>query len=280
VRHARDAGFGTKDYVAEILAATGILMSNLSTLCSDLYLWSTFEFGMIEVADGFCGTSSIMPQKKNAWALDWTRGAAGNAVGYFASCLAALRGTSSTDAMAQEYPDWPLADACTEATDYLTLVAGVLETLKVNKALMLERARANWTTASNLADAIVRIGGFSFRSAHGIVGRTVRAAGEAGIGPHQVDAIFLDGVAMQVAGRAAGLSDAQIREALDPVGFVATRVTAGGVQPDEVRAMLADGARQLIDDGDWLGVRRAQVANAAQALDAAVARRRAGGPPA
>ena len=49
--------------------------------------------GMIEVADGFCGTSSIMPQKKNAWALDWTRGAAGNAVGYFASCLAALRGT-------------------------------------------------------------------------------------------------------------------------------------------------------------------------------------------
>jgi argininosuccinate lyase len=279
VRHSRDAGFGTKDYVAEILATLGIMMSNLSTLCGDLYLWSTYEFGMLEVADGFCGTSSIMPQKKNAWALDWTRGAAGNSIGYFASCLGALRGTSSTDAMAQEYPDWPLADACTEATDYLILVAGVLDSLKVNKALMLERARSNWTTASNLADAIVRFGGFSFRSAHGIVGRVVREAGLAGIGPDQVDAGFLDKVAVAIAQRPAGLSDAQIREALDPLAFVATRVTAGSVNVDEVRAMLAEGGQQLDDDRDWLAQRRDRVSAAAQTLEAEVARRLEGAEP-
>ena len=175
--------------------------------------------------------------------------------------------------MAQEYPDWPLADACTEATDYLVLVAGVLDTLKVNKTLMLERARANWTTASNLADAIVRFGGFSFRSAHGIVGRTVRAAGEAGIGPDGVDAAFLDRVAQQVAGRAAGLSDAQIRAALDPEGFVATRVTAGGVQADEVRAMLAESGQQLLDDTAWHAARCRQVDDARCQLEAEVARR-------
>jgi len=278
VRHARDAGFGTKDYVAEILAAIGIAMSNLSTLCADLYLWSSYEFGMVEIADGFCGTSSIMPQKKNAWALDWTRGAAGNSVGYFGSCLAALRGSSSTDAMAQEYPDWPLADACTEACDYLDLVTGVLESIKVNRALMAERASANWTTASNLADAIVRHGGFSFRSAHGIVGRLVREAGLAGRGPHAVDTAFLDQVAMQVAQRPAGLTEEQLRAALDPQGFVNTRVTAGSVHPDEVRAMLAEAGEQAGADAAWFGAARAQVVRAAAMLDAEVARRLAAQP--
>ena len=273
VRHARDAGFGTKDYVAEILAAIGIAMSNLSTLCGDLYLWSSYEFGMVKIADGFCGTSSIMPQKKNAWALDWTRGAAGNAAGYFGSCLAALRGTSSTDAMAQEYPDWPLAEACTEACDYLDMVTGVLESIKANAALMAERASANWTTASNLADAIVRHGGFSFRSAHGIVGRLVREAGLAGLALSEVDTAFLDRVATQVAQRPAGLSEAQLRAALDPQGFVNTRVTAGSVHPDEVRAMLDEAQATAAQDAAWFEAARERVTNAAAALDAEVARR-------
>ena len=138
---------------------------------------------------------------------------------------------------------------------------------------MLERARSNWTTASSLADAIVRIGGFSSRSAHGIVGRLVREAGEAGLGPDDIQPALLDKVALDIGGRAAGLSADQIREALDPSSFVATRVTAGSVNPDETRAMIAEGEAQWRADSDWLEAQRTRIAEARARLSAEVARR-------
>jgi len=272
VRHSRDAGFGTKDHIAESIAAVSILMSNLSTLCGDLLLWSSYEFGMLEIADGFCGTSSIMPQKKNAWALDWTRGAAGQSVGQFAACLATLRGTSSTDAAAQEYPDWGLADTCDHARDHLILVGGVIDQLKVNRELMLERARANWTTASNLADAIVRHAGLSFRAAHSVVGRIVREAGAAKLGPQQIDAAFADRISLQLAGRVLGMSDAQLQDALDPLQFVATRVTAGSVNPHETLDMLGDANAHAAQHEAWISQRREQLRDADQQLEIAVLR--------
>jgi len=245
--HSRDAGFGTKDYVAESLAVQAILMSHLSTLCSDLYLWSSFEFGMIEIDDNFCGTSSIMPQKKNAWALDWTRGAAGNSVGYFASCLSALRGSSSTDAMAQEYPEWALTDAFKESADYVSLITGVIDSLKVNKPLMLERAKNNWSTASNLADAMVRHASFSFREAHSIVGQLVRHCLSQNISPDHVTIEIIDLMTLSMSKRPCGLTQDQIKDALDPLQFIKTRVTHGSVNFTEVHNMINAANDELLN---------------------------------
>ncbi len=270
--NSRDAGFGNKDYVAEILAAIGILMTNLSILSSDLYLWSTYEFGMVELADGFCGTSSIMPQKKNPWAVDWVRGAAGNAVGYLASCLGALKGSSSTDASMQDYPEVPLPSACTDAADYLNLISGVLDTLEVKKTRMLERARSNWTTASNLADAIVRSAGVSYRSAHGIVGKLVRESVDRGLLPRDVTGQLVDQAAVEVVGAPIGLSDDQVQEALDPTSFVESRVTQGSVKPEEVSRMLDQGLEQLRRDKRWLERAKGKLVKASQTLRTEVER--------
>ena len=270
--NSHDAGFATRDYVAESLAAIAILMGNISSVCSDLYLWSSYEFGMIEPADGFSGTSSFMPQKKNAWAFDWARGAAGSTIGHFASSLAAMRGVSSTDGSLQDYPERPLVEAFETASDYVLLVTGAIDTMRIRADVMLARAWENWTTASNLADEIARRAGLSFRTAHSIVGRIVRSAVEAGVAPDALTAADVDRAAEAIAGRPLGLTDEAVHEALDPVRFIETRVTAGSVNPEEVRRMLEAAAVALAGDRVWLEGRRESVGRARAELDAGVAR--------
>ncbi len=266
-----DACSGSKDYVAEILASCSIMMSNVGLLCGDLFVWSSYEFGMVELADGYCGTSSIMPQKKNPWAVDWARGAAGNAVGYLANCLGAIKGTGSTDAALQDFPEVPLADALDTATDFLDLLTDVVQTIKVNEEVMLQRAGANWTTASNLADTIVRQAGLSFRTAHGIVGRLVRNTLHEGRLPDSVKGTDVDRAAKEIMGRAIGLTDEVVRASLDPKEFIRTRVTIGSVNPDEVKRMLQDGLDRLQVEKRWLEEQKRKLAEANEKLAKEVA---------
>lgn len=275
--NSRDAGFGTRDYVAEILAAIGIAMSNLNALCEDLYLWSSWEFSLIELGDGFSGTSSFMPQKKNAWAFDWVRGAAGNAIAGYGSALAALRGASSTDGSLQDYPEQPLSGALESATDCFALIAGALASIRLRTDVMADRARSNWATASNLAETIAREAGLSFREAHGIVGSVVRTAVEAGITPQDLTGAAVDAAARAIVGRPLDLGDAVVREALDPVRFIETRATSGSVNPAEVRHMIADRREALAAEAAWLRGRRDREREARRALDLEVERRIAAG---
>jgi argininosuccinate lyase len=264
--NTRDAGFATRDYVAETLAATAIAMSDLDRLCADLYLWSSYEFGMVEIADGFAGTSSFMPQKKNAWAFDWARGAAGYVAAALTATLSAHRGSTSTDGSFQDYPEKGMREALELSLDYLRLVTAAIETLSVDRALMLRRAQENWTTASNLADEIARAADLSFREAHGVVGRVVRTAVADGVGPMELTAAHVDAAAQEVLGRSIGLDDALIHEALDPVRFIETRTTYGSVNPSEVRRMVTEAGERLTTDREWLDQRRAAVTNAETVL--------------
>jgi argininosuccinate lyase len=271
--NSRDAGFGTADYVVEILAAIGILMNNVNTLASDLYLWSSFEYGMVELADAYCGSSSQMPQKKNPWAVDWVRGMAGNATSYYASALGALRGSSSSDGSMQIYPEASLPVACTDATLALSLLAGVIETLTVHEETMFNRASANWTTANNLADAIVVKAGVSYRSAHGVVGKLVRTFAESDRSPADATGAAVDQAAEAMNAGPVGLSDEEVRQALDPVGFIESRVTSGSVHPDEVRRMLDGQKVSLEADREWLEGVQDRISTAEDALRSAVAAR-------
>ena len=273
VVNSRDAGFGTRDYVAEILAAIAIAMSNVNSLCSDLYLWSSFEFGMIELANGFCGTSSFMPQKKNAWAVDWTRGAAAQSIGHLSACLAAMRGGSSTDGTLQDYPEQPLSEAFEVAIDYFNLLSGVIATIDVNTVKMLQRAGENWSTASNLADTIARECHLSFRAAHGIVGRVVTIAIAEKTLPSELTAATVERAADAVGEKAHGLTDAAVRAALDPVEFIQTRVTAGSVNPDEVVRMLKDAGQRLESERQWHTIQKRHLEESKTALEREVARR-------
>ncbi|QEI08573.1 argininosuccinate lyase [Pigmentiphaga aceris] len=255
-------------YAAEAIGALAFVMADLNDLATDLHLWSSTEFGLVECDDSYCGTSSIFPQKKNPAGLETVKKAAGSAVTWLATALATFRAEGTGD---QAMRDLPMIDEALASTEgMLDLFTGVIDTLIVHDDRMAESLSGSWCTASNLADVIVRERGLSFRQVHHIVARVVRNSLAQGIGPGALSSAMLDAAAQETAGISLDLGDVCVRDALDPRRFVETRVTDGGVGPLQVDRMLARAQQERASDKLWVDAARARIAHAAQELDHAV----------
>ena len=271
--NARDASiYAGCEFLMEATGANAILMNNLGRFAGDLNLWNSQEFGLIELADEYCGTSSIMPQKKNPYPLENTRALSGQAIGWMAGIMGILKTATTMDC---DYPRIDMAlcgmpEVAKNTANTLDLMAGVLDTLIVHEEPMKRSAGAFWGTATALADAIVRETGLSFRSAHHIVGRTVRLASEAGTSPSEVTGELVDKAAKEVMNRTIGLSTNTVQDALDPVNFINGLVTLGSSNPKEVAKMVEDCRDKLKKEQDWLEQKKAKLSSAREKLSKAV----------
>lgn len=255
-------------YAAEVIGALAFVMADLNDLATDLHIWSSTEFGLVESDDSYCGTSSIFPQKKNPAGLETIKKAAGPAVTWFATALATFRAEGTGD---QAMRDLPIIDEALATTEgMLDLFAGVMDTLIVHEVRMSDLLRGSWCTASNLADVIVRERGLSFRQVHHTVARVVRNCLAQGVAPEQLTSAQLDAAARETGAPELKLSDDVVRDALDPRRFVETRVTVGSVAPMQVARMLAHAHAERIADRRWIEDARARIARAQGALDHAV----------
>jgi argininosuccinate lyase len=235
VVNSSDAGGFARDCLEEVVAVLALMMSNLGRFATDLYVWHSFEFGFVEVADGLAGTSSIMPQKKNPHSLERVKAVAGQAAGWLSTMQGSQRGVLSTD-LDHVYGDdtlTPMGDACLGC---LRLMTESVATLIVHEDAMAAKAGAFWSTTSHLADELVRRYDLSFRAAHHVVGRFVRDSIEAGIGPAEVEASALTRAGREMAGVEIELDDRELREILDARSFLGTRASEGSVNPDHLRA--------------------------------------------
>jgi len=257
-------------YAAEAIGALAFVMADLNDLATDLHLWSSIEFGMVESDDSYCGTSSIFPQKKNPAALETIKKAAGTAVTWLATALATFRAEGTGDQAMRELPLIDEALATTEGM--LDLFTGVMETLIVHEDRMAALLQGSWCTASNLADVIVRESGLSFRQVHHIVARVVRNCMAQGIVPSALTGALLDQAAQETVGLELKLGDELVRDALDPRRFVETRVTEGSVGPSQVQRLLDQAQDERATDRGWVGEARGRLARAQVALDRAVDR--------
>lgn len=269
--NSMDAGETTLDWIGEDLAVLTLLMVDLGRVASDLYLWHSWEFGLAEVDDAFCGSSSIMPQKKNAKSLEWIRGWAGRAVGWFPSSVGVMRSASSTDVdpvmVGHIHILDDAADIAWRTTD---MTEGVLSTLQLNTARMAETADAHWSTASDLADSIVREADISFRESHRIVARLVRNAVGAGVGPKDVTSAMLDAAATDVGSAPLALGTEWIQDHLGAAGFIASRVTPGCANASEMAKQFADLDARLHGHAAWRSRKVDAIGHAQAALRAAV----------
>lgn len=257
-------------YAAEAIAALAFVMADLNDLATDLHVWSSTEFGLVECDDSYCGTSSIFPQKKNPAALETIKKAAGSAVTWLATALATFRAEGTGD---QAMRELPLIDEALSTTEgMLDLFTGVIETLVVHEDRMAAALRGSWCTASNLADVIVRERGLSFRQVHHIVARLVRNCMAQRVGPGDLTGGMLDQAARETAGMELGFVDQAVRDALDPRCFVETRVTDGSVAPQQVERLLAQAQAELAADRRWMEKTRGRLAHAKNQLDRAVGR--------
>ena len=168
-----------RDFAAEFLACAAICAMHVSRLAEEIVLWSTAEFGFIEIDDAFATGSSIMPQKKNPDVAELARGRTGRIYGNLLGLLTVLKGLPLSYNRDLQEDKAPLFETYESLLLTLLVLAEMLPSIRVNEERMRTAATAGYTLATDLADYLVRKG-VPFREAHRAVGKLVRYASERG----------------------------------------------------------------------------------------------------
>ncbi len=170
-RNSMDA-VASRDAALEFLSACAIAMVHLSRLADELVLWSSAEFGFVELADAYSTGSSLMPQKKNPDVPEIVRGKSGRAIGNLVTLLTVMKGLPLTYNRDLQEDKEPIFDSAATLGDSLHVLAGSLATLRVDTERMAQAAGDPMLLATDLAEALVREG-VPFREAHEAVGKIV-----------------------------------------------------------------------------------------------------------
>jgi argininosuccinate lyase len=219
-----------RDYVVEFLAAAAITGMHLSRLAADLTLWATAEFGFVEFADAFATGSSIMPQKKNPDVAELIRGKSGRLYGNLVAVLTAMKGLPLAYNSDMQEDKEPLFDSADTLAAVLRVLPPLLESLAFRGDRMRQAAGEDFSTATDLADYLVRKG-LPFRQAHEVVGRIVRHALDTG---HTLDTLGVEEMR-----RFSEHIGADVTAALTVEASLRARAVTGGTAPDAVRRSLA-----------------------------------------
>jgi argininosuccinate lyase len=244
---ARDLGFDAptansldavsdRDHLIEFLAAGAVLGMHLSRLAADLALWATSEFGFVEFSDAFATGSSIMPQKKNPDVAELIRGKAGRLYGNLMSLLTVMKGLPLTYNSDMQEDKEAFFDTVDTLEAVLRVLPPMLRSLTFRVERMREAAGANYSTATDLADYLVRKG-LPFREAHEIVGRVVRH----GIANKRE----LGEMSLEELRGFSPLIGADVHAALSVEASLAARAVTGGTAPEAVARAVA-AARRLV----------------------------------
>jgi argininosuccinate lyase len=257
-------------YAADVIGGLSFLMATLNDLATDLHIWSSMEFGFVECADEFCGTSSIFPQKKNPTALEAVKFAAGGSVTWLATALATFRAEGTGDVVMREVPQIDAAFDATEGS--LQLMAAVVSSLTVHATRMEAVASNSWATATGLADEIVARSSYSFRQAHHIVARLVRDALTANVSSASITSEMLDHACVAVHLTPVKLPTETIRGALEARRFVASRSSQGGTAALELGRLAARARSEAVTLLHHQSLRRGVIQGAATMLGSAQSR--------
>lgn len=161
-----------RDFCIEFCSAASILMMHLSRLSEELILWSSQEFGFIELSDAFSTGSSIMPQKKNPDVPELVRGKTGRVYGNLLAILTTMKGIPLAYNKDMQEDKEPLFDTIDTVKDCLKVFSPMLETMKINRQTMMDATRAGFLTATDAADYLVKKG-IPFRKGHYVIGKIV-----------------------------------------------------------------------------------------------------------
>jgi argininosuccinate lyase len=266
IRNGRD--LSDRDYAAELAAACSIAMMHVHRLATDLFIWSTQEFGFVRVDDSDAMTSSIMPQKANPVLLETTLAATARVHGDLMAVLGSLKGSTANNTEAGQ-ADGPALRAMDETAWTLEMLGAMVGRMQVDRDVMRRQAADHWAQATDLADALVRESDLSFRQAHRVVGAVVAKALEERRRPADTTPADVRTAAERVLGRPIDVSPETVAAALDPWQGVLVRRLLGGPAPDVVRAQVAEARDQLGRDQQHVDSLESAVADARRRLEAA-----------
>jgi len=225
-----------RDFAIEFCAASSVLMMHMTRMSEELVLWTSAQFNFINLPDRFCTGSSIMPQKKNPDVPELVRGKSGRVYGHLMSLLTLMKSQPLAYNKDNQEDKEPLFDAIDTVKGCLRAFADMVPALESRKENMREAALRGFSTATDLADYLVRKG-MPFRDAHEVVGKSVAYGIESGkdLGEMSLEELqqFSDTIG------------ADVFEVLTLEGSVSARNHIGGTAPSQVRAAVARGKSRL-----------------------------------
>jgi argininosuccinate lyase len=220
-----------RDFALDYLSAAAMAGLHLSRLAEEIIIWASQPYGFVKLPDAWSTGSSIMPQKRNPDAAELVRAKAGQLLGAFQQLAVVMKGLPlaySKDMQDDKAPVFAAHDAFALS---LAAMTGMIETLTFDTHRMRAVAAAGYSTATDLADWLVREAGVPFRQAHDITGRAVKAA--------EAKGVTLDGLTdAELSAIDARITPA-VRDVLSVEASVASRTSFGGTAPANVRAAVA-----------------------------------------
>jgi len=225
-----------RDFAIEFTAACALIMMHLSRYSEELILWSSAQFGFVDIGDAFCTGSSIMPQKKNPDVPELVRGKTGRVYGNLTALLTLMKGQPLAYNRDNQEDKEPLFDTVDTVRDCLRVYADMMPHVSIRREAMKKAAIAGYTTATDLADYLVRKG-VPFRDAHAIVGQSVRHAIDVG---RDLAELTLEDLR-----RFSDRIDSDVFQVLSLEGSVSARNHFGGTAPAQVRAAAARARERL-----------------------------------
>jgi argininosuccinate lyase len=220
-----------RDFVIESLAAFALIMAHLSRFAEELVIWSTSEFGFIELPDGFCTGSSMMPQKKNPDVPELIRGKTGRVYGSLMALLTTVKALPLAYNKDMQEDKEPLFDAVDTVKACLAITAEMIPGIRFKTDAMAAAASDSFLLATELADGLA-LKGLPFREAHEVVGKLVR---------HCVETKQpLTALSLEEYRRFSPLIDAAMVAGLTPQAAIARKSQIGGTAREAVQQRLKE----------------------------------------
>ncbi len=225
-----------RDFAIEFCAAGALIMTHLSRMSEELVLWTSAQFNFIDLPDRFCTGSSIMPQKKNPDVPELVRGKTGRVNGHLVSLLTLMKSQPLAYNKDNQEDKEPLFDTVDTLKDCLRAFADMVPHVQARKENMLEAARRGFSTATDLADYLVRRG-MPFRNAHEVVGKAVAFGIQEGRDLSEMTLVELQVFSETI--------EQDVFDVLTLEGSVSTRNHLGGTAPEQVRQAVLN-ARNIL----------------------------------
>ncbi len=244
MRNSLDA-VSDRDFALEFLSSASITGMHLSRLAEEIVIWTSEPFRFIRLSDGFSTGSSIMPQKRNPDAAELVRAKVGRIIGSLNTLLVVMKGLPLAYGKDMQEDKEPVFDAAETLGLCVAAMRGMLEGAEADSDSMLAAASSGFTTATDLADWLVRVLDMPFRNAHHVTGELVKMAEQRSVGLEDLSLEDMQGVE-------AGIT-AEIFDVLGVENSVASRVSFGGTSPDNVLSAARNARNRYLeglnDDG-------------------------------
>lgn len=230
-----------RDFVLETLAAAAIAAMHLTRFAEEIVIWTSPLVGLVKLSDRFTTGSSIMPQKRNPDAAELVRGKIGRIAGAFSGLLMVMKGLALAYAKDMQEDKEGAFDAFSTLSLMIAATAGMVRDLVPDEKKMKAAAGAGYSTATDLADWLVRVLGLPFREAHHVTGRIVAIAAAKDAPLHRLSLAEMQEVEPRITQDVFGV--------LSVVKSVESRVSYGGTAPKNVRAQARRWLKQLAKEG-------------------------------